>query len=137
MPRRETISVAVYDRDEVERAGKMITRSHKHPKYVHGKVGMAMLLHKIEFVELRWYKLAWDKAIRLANPKMIAKTVCGTFFFLEGGRGGVCEAPKEGAVLCGMCEGTGRIWPRGKKDPVVTKRQAKDRLGCVVEGTEV
>lgn len=137
MPRREHSAYEAYDRDEIESdRSRMTTRAKSHPKYVHGKVGAAMLLHRIAYVSMRWYDLAWNQAIRLKHPKMMAYTVCGTQFFLEAGRSGVCESPKPDAVLCGMCTGTGRIWPRGEKNPKVTKRQAKDRLGCIVTGTE-
>lgn len=137
MPRREIISVAVYDRNEIERdRRKMVSRAKTCPKFVHGKMGHAMLLHKVSHVDLHWYDLAWDKAIRLAHPKMIAHTVCGASFFLEAGRSGVCEMPKPDAVLCGMCTGEGRIFGRNGNNKV-TKRQAKDRLGCIAEGAEI
>ncbi len=112
-------------------------RAKKHPKYVHGKVGMAMMLHKIAYVEMRWWQADYDVFRRLVNPVLCARTVCGNYWRLEAGKAVTCEAPKPDAVLCGMCHGTGRVWPRGEKNPSVTKRQAKDRLGCIAEGTQV
>lgn len=109
----------------------------KHPKYVHGKVGMAMLLHKIAFVRMRWYDYDYNFIHRLKHPILTAHTICGTMWRLEAGKSGTCELPTPDAVICGICSGTGRIWPRGQKNPVVTKRQAKDRLGCVAKGTQV
>lgn len=109
------------------------TRAKKHPKYVHGRIGMAMLLHKIDYVEIRWYDYGWHEFIRLKHPSLVARSVCGNYYHLRAGRAGTCELPAPDAVLCGMCHGTGRIWSRGKI-PTVTKRQAKDRLGCVVQG---
>ncbi len=137
MPRRE---VAAYEGANIPRVGPWDSPpppqiAKRHPKWVHGKIGSAMLLHKIDRVELRWYDYGFHEFIRLKHPSMIARTVCGTSFFLEAGRAGTCELPKPDAIICGMCSGVGRIWPRGKKDPAVTKRQAKDRLGCAAEGT--
>lgn len=109
------------------------TIAKKYPKYVHGRIGMAMLLHKIDFVALQWYDYGWHEFIRLKHPSIVARSVCGNYYHLIAGRAGTCELPAPDAVLCGMCHGTGRIWPRGKT-PTITKRQAKDRLGCVVQG---
>lgn len=136
MPRRE---LAAYEGANLPRPNVWSmcpppVRAKKHPAYVHGKVGMAMLLHKIAYVELRWYDYGWHEFIRLKHPSISATTVCGTHFRLQAGRSGTCELPSPDAVICGMCTGTGRIWPRGEKNPKVTKRQAKDRLGCVVQG---
>lgn len=109
-------------------------RVKKHPKYVHGKIGLAMMLHKIAYVEMRWYDCDYHVFKRLVHPILCAKTVCGTFWTLQAGKSGTCEMPAPDAVLCGMCHGTGRVWARGQT-PTVTKRQAKDRLGCVAGGT--
>ena len=138
MPRRE---IAAYEGQSVprpdpwtEKPGKVLAK--KHPKYVHGKVGMAMLLHKIAYVEMDWYAYGWHEFIRLKHPSMMAHTVCGADFFLEAGKAGTCEIPKPESVHCGMCSGEGRIFGRNGSNKV-TKRQAKDRLGCIVEGTQI
>lgn len=111
-------------------------RVKKHPKFVHGKVGSAMLLHKVQYVEARWYAYGMHEFTRLQHPSLAARAVCGARFHLEAGRAGVCELPAPDAVICGMCSGKGRIFGRNGSNHV-TKRQAKDRLGCVAEGTQV
>src|SRR5882762_5350715 len=75
------------------------TRVKKHPKYVHGKVGMAMLLHKIDYVEARWYDYGFHEFIRLKHPSIAARTICGSWFHLQSGRAGTCELPAPDAVL--------------------------------------
>jgi hypothetical protein len=130
--------VAIYEECSVPRPDVWTripepTRAKKFPRYVHGKVGMAMLLHKIEYVNLKWYGYGRHEFVRLKSPSLIAHTVCGAIFHLAPGRAGVCELPAPDAVLCGRCHGTGTIWGHGKT-PTVTKRYAKDHLGCVVQG---
>lgn len=68
-------------------------RVKKHPKFVHGKVGSAMLLHKVQYVEARWYAYGVHEFIRLQHPSLAARAVCGAWFHLEAGRAGVCELP--------------------------------------------
>lgn len=136
MPRRE---IAAYEGANLPRPHPWsepppAIRAKKHPKFVHGRVGMAMLLHRIDYVEVRWYDYGYGEFVRLKHPAMSARTACGAWFSLRAGKSGTCELPKPDAVICGMCTGAGRIWPRGEKNPRVTKRQAKDRLGCVVQG---
>jgi hypothetical protein len=115
-----------------------ITKAKTFPKYVHGRIGMAMLLHKIDHVDLWWYETdnTGSNLVRLQSPRMIAHTVCGNSWSIDGTRAKTCQLPNPETVLCGRCEGTGTIWGRGKT-PKVTKRQAKDRLGCIVEGTQI
>lgn len=139
MPHREN---SIYTGVTIPRTSLWTTppapiRAKSHPKYVHGKVGMAMLLHKIDHVNLRWWDYGFHEFLRLKHPIIMARTVCGASWRLEAGKAGTCQLPSPDAILCGMCHGTGRIWKRGDKNPPITKRQAKDRLGCIAEGTQI
>jgi hypothetical protein len=138
MPRRESSIYAGQTiprtRENEQNVWRNSPRAKRHPKYVHGKMGMAMMLHKVAYVEMRWWESDYSVFRRLVNPILCARTICGAYWRLEAGKAGTCSIPKPDAVLCGVCVGEGRRWPRGENNPAVTKRQAKDRLGCVVEG---
>jgi hypothetical protein len=111
-----------------------VTVAKRHPPYVHGKIGMAQLLHKVMRLELRWYEVGPDghHMRRLHSPSMMATTVCGHVFYI-GTRAQTCEMPKPDTVMCGRCHGTG---PNFGKHGInnVSRQEAKVRLGCVPTG---
>lgn len=140
MPRREN---SIYDGDPLPRNGETERmmwrnkpRAKKHPKYVHGKIGMSALLHKIAYVDMQWYDYDYNFIYRLKHPILMAHTNCGMFWRLEAGRGNTCEMPAPETVLCAACHGEGRNFGKQGKTKV-SKRQAKDSLGCIAEGTEI
>jgi hypothetical protein len=140
MPRREN---SIYEGERIPRTREseyLIWRDpphvKKHPKYVHGKIGMSSLLHKIDYVEMRWYDYDWDYFLRLKNPILTARTVCGMLWRLEVGKGTTCEIPNPDTVLCAACHGEGRNFGRNGKTKI-TKRQAKDRGGCIAHGEQI
>lgn len=111
------------------------TRLKRHPKYVYGTTGFAALVHKIHFVQLRWWEVGGkgEYLIRLDKPHATATTVCGQNFYLRDKMANVCAMPKSDAVLCGRCHGEGPVFGRNGKG-TVTRREAHGRLGCVAEG---
>lgn len=111
-----------------------VTRAKKHPKYVHGKMGMAALLHKISYVNLHWYTTdsTGHNLVRLIQPRMIAHTVCGNSWHIATSSN-TCDLPKPETILCGRCHGQGVIWKRGEK-AAITMREARLRLGCIARG---
>jgi hypothetical protein len=115
----------------------MVTEAKRFPKYVHGRVGFAALLHKIVAVKLTWYDFGDDGnfLVRINKPHMYAECACGAHFSLDGKRGASCELPAPDAVLCGRCEGIGPIRPKNRQvEGRPTKKEAKVRLGCVARG---
>lgn len=109
-----------------------VTYAKKHPPYVHGKIGMAQLLHRISYVELHWYESCYDHMRRLRSPRIIANTVCGTSFRI-GTKAQTCELPAPQTVLCGRCHGEKPNWGRHGSH-IVSRRDARLKLGCIVKG---
>jgi hypothetical protein len=133
--------VAIYDgveiprtRENEERYWRGGIKAKKHPKYVYGRVGLASLIHKVAYVNMQWYESSYTVFYRLKSPILTAHTVCGNMWRIgTAGRGNVCEVPRPDSILCAMCHGEGRNFGKHGKN-TVTKRQAKDHLGCVVQG---
>ena len=112
----------------------MVSRAKRFPKYAYGRLGFACLLHKIIYVDLRWYDVgeSGEFLFRVNRPHMTAHCACGQMVYLDSKHGNSCEIPKPEAVLCGRCHGTGPIWPKNRNtDVAITKQLAKVRLGCV------
>ncbi len=116
-----------------------VTHLAKVPRYVYATCRNAMLVHKVARVEAHWYEARYDHLLRLDNPKLVAKSVCGQIFFIhlpydrKKFRASLCEVPATNAVLCGRCHG--RVATFGKHNSwPCTKEIAKVRLGCIVRG---
>ncbi len=132
--------IAVYDGIKIPRTNEAdrrllfsVGRVKKHPKYVHGKIGMAVLLHKIDHVEARWWDYDYNYLLRLQSPILTAHTICGMSWRISSDKSRICEIPKPDAVLCGRCHGQPRNFPRGET-PKIPRALAKIRLGCISEG---
>lgn len=111
------------------------TLAKKHPAYVFSTSNSACLIHKVSYVKLRWWALGprGEYLVRLASPDLVAVANCGAFFFLsEAARAKTCVAPSADAVLCGMCCGVGRNFPRDKKHEI-SRELARVRKSCVAE----
>ena len=117
-----------------------VTVAKKHPPYVFSINANAALVHKIRSVELRWWKVGGVRGeclVRLHRPRLIANTLCGTFFFLNGAKSRTCQIPSPEALLCGRCHGVGAIFDRvtcRTKDGTLTRSDAHVKLGCMVAG---
>ena len=113
-----------------------VTQLKRFPPYVYSLLG-GMLVHKVESVEARWYKPQMNHLERLSSPALIIRAVCGQVFYAGQGcrreRSRSCALPRPDAVLCGRCHGTGPVFGRGLAERAVTRREAKQRLGCIVE----
>lgn len=115
-----------------------ITRAKKHAPYVFSIRGLSCLVHKVAYVEIRWFNYGpgGHTLIRTDTPKMIANTVCGYHFFLEAKRSRTCQIPDPAAVLCGRCHG--EVATFGKDGPAqqagISKQAAHIALGCAVKG---
>ena len=113
-----------------------MTRAKRTPKYVHGRIGSACLLHKVDRVELHWYTaggVMGEHLVRLSTPKMVCTTICGHVFFIGTPKARTCELPAPGTVLCGRCHGETANFGKNTTSGV-TKEQAKVRLGCIAKG---
>ena len=99
--------------------------------YVHSTSRHACLIHKVAFVEIRWYE-GYNQFMRHRDiPNVIANTVCGCSRFLTNGNKSakMCKIPDPNAVLCGRC--FGELPTFSKRRTVRIKKQwAKDHLGC-------
>jgi hypothetical protein len=114
-----------------------VTNPKRFPPYVYSKLG-GMLVHKILRVDLSWWEGHYWEMVRLRAPRITYHTVCGMSFY--GGepqerhkRSATCAMPRDGAVLCGRCQGLGPVFGRGLKEKNVTREEAKRRIGCAVE----
>lgn len=130
-------TVAVFPEVRAPRWGKEeseYTRAKKHPPYVYGTSGNACLIHKVNYVRLRWWTYGGGGSylIRLSTPRMIAVTNCQRWYSLDSTRAKTCATPRSDAVLCAACHGTGRNFPHGREH-AVSKEMAKIRKGCITE----
>jgi len=138
--RRRRVSEAIYYPEiRAERWGKEereFTLVKKHPKYIFSSSRNAALIHRIREVRLRWwtYGPGGHYLLRLQTPRMFAECYCGMSFRLHDTSAQVCEIPAPDAVLCAMCHGQGRNFPRGRKHEV-SMSLAKIRKGCLVKGS--
>lgn len=107
----------------------------KHPKYVFSSGKNASLIHKVREVKLRWWACGGrgEYLMRLQTPRMFAISMCGASFRLSDTSSSTCAIPAPEAVLCAMCHGEGRNFPRGKEHKV-PMTLAKVRLGCISKG---
>jgi len=130
--RREHI--AAYTEIRAPRWGKEESESQivasKVP-YVFGIGANNAVIHTIKHIRLRWWTTSAGGAylVRLQSPRMIAETNCGTWRHIDGPRTKTCELPAPNAVMCAMCNGKGRNFPR-KQQHEVPLALAKIRLGC-------
>lgn len=115
------------------------TVAKKHPPYVFSTAPGAVLIHVVSYVRLRWWTYSPGGAylLRLASPTMMAVANCGQFFSLEGTRAKTCLAPSAEAVLCGMCAGKGRNFPRDGRPHEVSRELAKIRKSCITKGVQL
>lgn len=111
------------------------TRLKKFAPYIYSRLG-GMLVHKVLYVDAQWYKPinGGSDLQRLPSPRLTYVTNCGQWFY--GGvdrpkRAQTCRIPQEQAVLCGRCDGTGPVFGRGLHERMVTRADARKRLGCV------
>lgn len=112
-----------------------VTHLKQFPPYVYSLLG-GMLVHKVEAVQARWYKPQYGHLERLESPILTIVAACGQLFYAGHGRAErsrACVLPKPDAVLCGRCQGTGAVFGRGLAERAVTRRDAKRRIGCVME----
>ena len=132
-------AIAVFPEVRAPRWGKEeseYTLAKKHVPYVFSTSTGAALIHKINYVRLRWWTCGpgGKYLVRLATPRMGAVANCGAFFFLNSARAKMCITPRPDAVLCAMCHGKGRNFPRGGQHEV-PRELAKIRKGCIMEAT--
>ena len=112
-----------------------ITYAKKFSPYVYSTGHNGMLIHKVAYVSLRWWKGSCDRMVRLRNPQMVAETVCGMAKFIQTGKrmaASMCAIPKPDAVMCKRCMGEAlSTFPR--RDPTSKERArlAKVKLGCI------
>lgn len=127
--------VAVFPEVRAPRWGaeeREFTLAKKHAPYVFSTSRGAALIHKVNRVELRW----WDTGgggeylVRLAAPRITAIANCGVWFHLNSTRAKVCTVPAPDAVLCAMCHGEGRNFPRGREHKV-SRELARIRKSCI------
>lgn len=117
-----------------------VTYAKSFPQYVYSLGRNGALIHKVNYVSIRWWRGSMDRMIRLRKPCIIAETICGMAKFVQTDeqqyrsnrlRASFCEIPKPDAVLCGRCHGEHTNFPR--KDPTAKERLklAKVKLGCI------
>ena len=118
-----------------------VTRAKKHPPYVFSISGNSALVHKIAYVELRWWDASTlyhsgDCLRRLHRPHVTAITVCGQMKFLQADRSRTCIIPRPDAIRCGKCNGfTAPFSKEGWCTKAgVSRTEAHVKLGCIVEG---
>lgn len=99
--------------------------------YVHSTSRNACLIHKVAYVEARWYSGHYSYMRRLEQPWIRAQTVCGLGIYLSNGKksGKMCGLPDPNAVLCGVCHGELPTFSK-HRTARIKKQWAKDHLGC-------
>jgi hypothetical protein len=112
----------------------------RFPPYVYSLLG-GMLIHRVLRVEAQWYEPAspYGECLeRLESPRLTIHAACGQVFYAGTGkrarRSQTCVLPKPGAVPCGRCVGTGPVFGRGLAELTVLRRDARRRIGCVMDG---
>jgi hypothetical protein len=105
-----------------------------HPPYVYGTGRNNCLIHKINYVKLRWWTHGprGDYLVRLQSPHIFAVANCGAWFALDGTKAKSCTLPRPDAVLCAKCHGEGTNFPHGRPHKV-SRGLARVRLGCIAE----
>lgn len=117
-----------------------VTLAKKYPPYVFSIRGVSCLVHKVQCVELHWWRIAGhgDKLVKMKRPVMVARTCCSTWFMLMPTTARTCRIPAPDALLCGRCHGEGASFPKraNGKDYKhgLTRSEAHVKLGCVVQG---
>lgn len=110
-----------------------VTRAKKHLPYVYSTDANGCLIHKVRFVELRWYEVETrDSLRRLDNPSISITTKCNQIFFVRNRNRNtpvMCELPKSDAILCGRCEGKAATF-RKDKSSFSERIAAHKKLGC-------
>lgn len=132
-------SAPVIDRESVNDRTFGVTKSKRHPAYVYSINKNAVLMHKVDHVEIHFYAVigpCGSRLGRLKQPAMIARLVCGDFRALTPEKTRTCHVPEPDSILCGACHGQPR--PFGKdgwaRKSGVKKSEAHVKLGCVVNG---
>jgi len=102
-------------------------------------------------MKLQWWQLGDSGSYwrRRKSPRITYSTKCGMFFFGpdpeseyrrdKPSKAVACELPRPNAVLCGRCRGQGPVFAKGTqpKPNGPTRYEARERLGCVVNGVEL
>lgn len=116
-----------------------VTRAKKFPPYVFSINGNALLVHRVAYVQISWWRISntnYDMLVKVLRPKMTAHTRCQQVKFLDSDRARTCVVPQPAALLCGACHGDAATFGRngrGTKEGIA-KQWAKAQLGCVVNG---
>jgi len=117
-----------------------VTYAKSFPQYVYSLSHNASLIHRVSYVQVRWWRGSYDKMIRLRKPCIIAETICGMAKFIQTEettfrrrlKASFCAVPKADAVLCEKCEGRAlSTFPRKKSDSKERMKLAKIKLGCI------
>ena len=140
-PNEATTDIIIKGRPDMEDRQFGKTRAKRHPKYVYGTAS-GLLMHEVAYVELHWYDFGpgGHSLIRRDSPRITITTCCGQLFHAQPRhwnrpnrdgkpRATICDVPNPDAVLCGRCRGEGPVFGKNGTGNV-TKREAKDRLGC-------
>lgn len=114
-----------------------VVRAKKHPPYVFSVNANAVLVHKVAYVDMWWWKVdrGGNQLRKLSRPVLIATSVCNYSFRLSGHKNRTCLIPSPDAVLCGRCHGEpASFGPNGRATKAkIKKPEAHVKLGCVVK----
>lgn len=98
----------------------MAIQAKRYPPYVHGRLGVSSLIHRVERVEVYW-----DFFGRF---RLSAHTVCGTRFDVAQ-RGALCQTQPPQVPLCGRCQGKPATFSRrGSDSHRVSESRARLRV---------
>lgn len=116
-----------------------VTVAKAGPPFVFGVRRGACLVHKVQRIELHWYRTTrgGHGLVRLKRPVAIAITVCCYSFRLDPDVSRTCLVPAADALPCGRCDGGAPVFRRGTArapETGLTRREAHVKLGCVVRG---
>lgn len=113
------------------------TRAKTCPAYVFSVNWNAGLVHKVSYVDLHWYRVddTGHNLIRLKSPIMIATTICGQSWRLEGDSCRTCVLPDANAILCGRCQRQVASFSKKHNGPYkdLPRPEAHVRLACVIK----
>jgi len=117
-----------------------ITKAKKFPPYVYSTNTSASLIHRVRYVELRWYEVFTRDSLKwLNNPNIMVITKCSQQYYLKSRKGKgfqMCEIPDANAVMCGSCSENKPTFKKGVESSKARKI-AHTRLGCVSEVTSI
>lgn len=128
--------IIINGRPDMEDHSFGTTKAKKFPPFVYSTNSNGCLIHKVRFMELRWYEVESRDSLRwLKNPRIIIVTKCSQSFFLKSRNGlgfKMCEIPSPDAVMCGRCEGKNASFSKGV-DSYEKRKEAHAKLGCMAE----